>query len=80
MKCLLGVLMLFLCAFSLISCSNEDEEGKKVTDYKELVLTVASKKALGVLDGNNFVSEVYAVKDEQADEWTAYGDIAGFDY
>ncbi len=80
MKCLLGVLMLFLCAFSLISCSNEDEEGKKVTDYKELVLTVASKKALGVLDGNNFVSEVYAVKDEQADEWTAYGDIAGFEY
>ena len=80
MKNLLGVLMPFLCAFSLISCSNEDEEGKKVTDYKELVLTVASKKVPGVLDGNKFVSEVYAVKKEQTDEWIVYGSISGFEY
>lgn len=76
-----GALTLFLCAFSFISCSNNDEEGRKITDYKELVLTVASKKVPGVLDGNKFVSEVYAVKNEQKDEWIAYyGNIAGFEH
>lgn len=77
-----GALTLFLCAFSFIGCSNDDEEeGKKVTDYKELVLTVASKKIPGIImEGNSVVSELYAVKKEQADEWIAYGDIAGFEH
>ncbi len=74
-----GALAMFLCAFCFISCSNDDEEGRKVTDYKELVLTVASKKVPGVImEGNNSVYELYAVKKEQADEWITYGDIAGF--
>lgn len=78
-KHLWGALALFLCAFSFIGCSNDDEEGRKVINYKELVLTVASKKVPGVImEGYNVVSELYAVKKEQADEWTAYGDIAGF--
>lgn len=73
-------LTLLLCAFSFIGCSNDDEEGgRKVTKYKELVLIVASKEVPGVLDGHNFVSEVYAVKNEQADEWVAYDNIAGFE-
>lgn len=74
-----GVLALLLCAFNFIGCSNDDEEGRKVINYKELVLTVASKKVPGVImEGNNSVYELYAVKKEQADEWIAYGDIAGF--
>lgn len=52
-----------------------------MTDYKELVLTVASKKIPGIImEGNSVVSELYAVKKEQADEWIAYGGIAGFEY
>ena len=53
-KHLLGALALLLCSFSFIGCSNDDEEeGKKVTDYKELVLTVASKKIPGIImEGN----------------------------
>ncbi len=59
----IGILTLFLCTFSFIGCSNNDEEkGRKITDYKEYVLTVASKEVPGVLGGRNFVSEVYAVK------------------
>ena len=74
-----GVLALLLCAFNFIGCSNDDEEGKKVINYKELVLTIASKKVPGVImEGNNSVYELYAVKKEQANEWIAYGDIAGF--
>ena len=76
-----GVLALLLCAFNFIGCSNDDEEGRKVINYKELVLTIASKKVPGVImEGNNSVYELYAVKKEQADEWIAYGDIAGFEY
>lgn len=76
-----GALALLLCAFSFIECSNDDEEDRKVTNYKELVLTVASKKIPGIItEGNSVVSELYAVKKEQADEWIAYGGIAGFEY
>lgn len=81
-KHLRRVLTLILCACCFISCSNDDEEEeRKITNYKELVLTVASKKIPGVLDGNKYVSEVYAVKNEQEDEWIAYyGNIAGFEH
>lgn len=41
--------MLFFCALGFISCDDKDEEGRKITDYKEYVLTVASKKVPGVL-------------------------------
>ena len=77
----LGVLLLFFCVFSFISCDDNDEEGRKVTDYKEYVLTVASEKIPGVLwsDGFNYLSEVYAVKQEQSDEWSAFGNIDGFE-
>ncbi len=38
---------------------------EKVTDYKEYILTVASKKVLGVLAscGNEYLTDVYAVKE-----------------
>lgn len=81
-KHLLRILMLFLCAFSLMSCLKDDEEGRKVTDYKEYVLTVASKKIPGVRwsDGANYLSDVYAVKKENAQEWESWGYIGGFEW
>ena len=43
---------------------------------------MASEKIPGVLwsDGVNYLSEVYAVKQEQSDEWSACGSIAGFEF
>ena len=40
----LEILILFLCIFGFIGCDNKDEEGEKVTNYKEYTLTIASKK------------------------------------
>lgn len=53
--------------FAITSCSNDDDlGGRKVTDYKEYTLTVASKKLQGVVVscGNPCRADVYAVKDE----------------
>lgn len=63
-KNLFGILALFLCASSLMSCLNEDEEGRKITDYKEYVLTVASEMKPGVIysEGREGLREVYPVK------------------
>lgn len=56
--------MLFLLTFTFISCDKENEEGRKITDYKEYVLTVASEMKPGVMwsDGYNYLKEVYPVK------------------
>lgn len=72
----------FFCAFCFVSCDNNDDGGRTVTDYKEYVLTVASQKVPGVLwsDGHDFLSEVYAVKEGQSDGWSACGSIDGFEY
>ncbi len=79
-KGVMGIFAAVLCTFCLTGCTNEDNEGRKITDYREVILTVASKKVPGVLDGYNYVSEVYAVKKGQADRWNTYGHIAGFEY
>ena len=82
-KDFLGILLMaMLAVVGLTACSNDDEESRKVTDYKEYVLTVASEKIPGVLwsDGFNYLSEVYAVKKEQSDEWSAFGSITGFEF
>ena len=72
----------FLCTFCLIGCDNTNVEGRKITDYNEYVLTVASEKVPGVLwsDGLDYLSEVYAVKKGQSDEWEAFGSIVGFEF
>lgn len=81
-KNLFGILTLFLCASSLMSCLNEDEEGRKITDYKEYVLTVASEMKPGVIysEGREGLREVYPVKKENAKDWEALGDIDGFEF
>ena len=82
-KDFLGILLMAMFAVvGLTACSNDDEEVRKVTDYKEYVLTVASEKIPGVLwsEGFNHLSEVYAAKKEQSDEWSAFGSIAGFEF
>ena len=81
-KNLFGILILFLLTFSFISCDKEDEDGRKITDYKEYVLTVASEMKPGVIwsEGNNFLKEVYVVKKENAEDWEAMGYIDGFEF
>lgn len=76
------MLMLFFCTLGLVGCDDDTEEGRKVTDYKEYVLTVASKRVPGVLwaNGTNFLTEVYAVRKEQSDEWVPFGHIDGFEF
>ena len=69
-KSFLGILGLFLFVVSFISCDNDDEQGRKITDYKEYILTIASKKVPGVMSscGNNYLTDVYAVKEEQSND------------
>ena len=81
-KNLLEILMWFFFACSLMSCLKEDEEGRKITDYKEYVLTVASEMKPGVMwsEGRDYLKEVYPVKKENAEEWEALGYIDGFEF
>lgn len=81
-KNLFGILGLFLCASCFMSCLEEDGEGRKITDYKEYVLTVASKMKPGVIwsEGRDYLKEVYPVKKENAEEWEALGGIGGFEF
>lgn len=74
--------MLFLFTFTFISCDKEDEEGRKITDYKEYVLTVASEMKPGVMssDGYNYLNDVYPVKKENTEDWEAMGYIDGFEF
>ena len=53
-----GILILFLCILCVVGCDNDDKKGREVTDYKEYILTVASKKVPGVLtsDGHNYLN------------------------
>ena len=79
-KGVMGIFAALLWTLCLTGCTNDDNEGRKITDYREDILTAASKRVPGVLDGYNYVSEVYAVKKDQADRWNTYGHIAGFEY
>lgn len=76
---------LFMAIFTMIgvtSCNDDNEEVRKVTDYKEYTLTVASVKLPGVLtsSGSNVLADVYAVKNEQSIDWEAHGSIGKFEY
>ena len=55
---------LFIACLFISACSNDDDRDvRKVTDYKEYTLTVASKKLPGVVTscGNSTLTDVYAV-------------------
>ncbi len=73
----------FLTVAGLTACIDDNEEdSRKVIDYKEYTLTVASAKLPGVVTscGNSFLADVYAVKKEQSTEWEAQGSIGKFEY
>lgn len=80
---LFGMLLLLLCMIGFLSCLNEDnQEGRKVIGYKEYTVTVASTKLQGVLSscGSSFLSDVYAVKKEDSQEWEQLSGVQDFDY
>lgn len=82
MNKLLTILFAFV-VLAVTSCKNDDDlGGRKVTDYKEYTLTVASRKLPGVATscGNSTLTDVYAVKNESQSEWQPLGYITKFDY
>lgn len=54
------LLVAILAMIGVTSCNDDDEEGRKVTGYKEYTLTVASVKLPGVLtlSGKYVLSDV----------------------
>lgn len=76
------LLVAILTIAGLTACNDNDEEGRKITGYKEYTLTVASVKLPGVLtsSGSNVLADVYAVKNEQSTDWEAQGSIGKFEY
>ena len=77
----LWMIALCILVFGLQSCLEDEEEGRKITDQREYELTVASETVPGVLtNGMDPLSEVYAVKKDNASEWTPFGDIQNFEY
>lgn len=79
---LFGILLAFLCLFAIVGCDDDENQGRKVTDYKEYTLTIASKMLPGVVSscGNSTLTDVYAVKSESSTEWEPLGAIAKFEY
>lgn len=66
-KVFFGMLFVaFLMMVELTACSDDNAKSKKITDYKEYTLTVASVKLPGVLtsSGSNALADVYTVKNE----------------
>lgn len=78
----LKIQFIFLVSLLMCACTDENEEGKKVTDYEEYTLTVASVKLPGVItsSGSNVLADVYAVKNERSTDWEAHGNIGKFEY
>ncbi len=78
----LKIQIIFIVSLLIVACTEDNEEGKKVTDYREYTLTVASVKLPGVLTscGSNVLADVYAVKNDQSTDWEALGSIGKFEY
>lgn len=80
-KISLNILIFSIFAIYFSSCNNTHKASREITDYKEYVLTLASKKVPGVLSNeSNCVLEVYSVKKEQSNEWIPFGYIGGFEF
>lgn len=56
---LLGILMAFLCSIPIVGCDDDENQGRKITDYKEYTLTIASKMLPGVVTscGNSTLAD-----------------------
>lgn len=72
-------------ALSLTSCSfdnEEDKEGKKVTNYEEYTLVVASQKLPGLVFscGTSVEADIYPVKNTNDTKWETLSYIDGFEY
>ena len=79
----LSCLLVVVASISLSSCQEDDENERKIINQQEYELTVASKKVPGTVYGgcgNTYVSDVYAGKKKQSDEWSAFSPIAEFEY
>ena len=79
----LSCLLVVVASISLSSCQEDDENERKIINQQEYELTVASKLVPGTVYvgcGNDYVSDVYAGKKEQSDEWSAFWNIADFKY
>lgn len=81
-KLFITIGLVFLCSMVITSCDNDENEGRKVTDYQECIMTVASKKLPGVVTsyGNSVYGAIYAVKKENSSEWEELAGINKFDY
>lgn len=78
---LMRIIMLVLGLMLLTGCDINDGQGREVTGYREIELTVASEKIPGVVGiGNNSLMELYAVKTAGSREWTSMSAIGGFEY
>jgi|SRR5699024_788515 len=77
-----AVLCLNVCGFVGCRTAASEDTGRKITNYQEYTLTVASEMLPGVFTscGSSVLADVYAVKEEGAQEWTYLQYIGNFDY
>ena len=79
----LSYLLVLVTCLSVSSCLDDDEDERKIINQQVYELTVASKLVPGTVYGgcgNTYVSDVYAGKKKQSDEWSAFSPIAEFEY
>ncbi|WP_290539961.1 DUF4377 domain-containing protein [Alistipes sp.] len=79
----LSYLLALSTCLLLCSCLDDDRNERKIIKQQKFELTVASKLVPGSVYGgcgNIYVSDVYAGRKEQSSEWSAYWNIAGFEY
>lgn len=79
----LSCLLVLVASISLPSCLDDDKNERKIINQQVYELTIASKLVPGTVYGgcgNTYVSDVYAGKKKQSDEWSAFGPIAEFEY
>lgn len=81
---LTGILLLCLCLLGFASClDDQNDEEIQVTNYQEYTLTVASKKLIGrtlLETGDDVLTDVYAVKKENEQQWSQFPTVRGLEY
>ena len=81
-RTIIPLLIAACLTLAAITSCNGDKHGRRITGFSELTITVASTKLPGVVTscGNNYLTDVYAVKTENSEEWEQLDAIAKFDY